>query len=265
MANETDTGLIAHDLTAEASAALAAEPFDPATLLEAPPRRPSASLEGAEALPYATGPAAEVVHTFDPAVLLGDAARRGPATIGDGKPLVARIGGVEVVTIPLEHYAALLSPLALSRGSAEPEQATAAVDVEGALGLITRLLAEGTLSEGQVASATGLHRVEIRRREDAYNAMLADHAAVQTSIVRAEEPAPLDITSSPETTTVDLPPKVIEVPLTVADAAGAYDAAAQSGEMPGGAMDREGKPAEPTGKGEAAYDASRGSSKRSRR
>lgn len=256
MANETDTGLVGPNTTAEALVALAERPFDPATLLQAPLAPP---------LPYAVGPEAEVVHTFDPAANLGDAARRGPAMIGNGKPLVARIGGVEVVTIPLEHYAALLSPRALSRGSAEPEQASAVVDVEGTLGLITRLLAEGALSEGQVASATGLDRVEIRRREDAYNAMLADHVAVQANIDAAEQPAPLDFTPSPETTTVDLPPKVIEVPLTVADTAGAYDAAVRSGEVRGGAMDREGKPVEPTGKGEAAYDASRGSSKRSRR
>lgn len=35
--------------------------------------------------------------------------------------------------------------------------------------LLIRLLAEGALSEGQVAKATGLHRTEIRRLEDVFN------------------------------------------------------------------------------------------------
>lgn len=48
---------------------------------------------------------------------------------------------------------------AYSRG---PTQAGA-----GALDLVIRLHAEGVLSEGQVAAATGLDRLEIRRRADA--------------------------------------------------------------------------------------------------
>lgn len=39
-------------------------------------------------------------------------------------------------------------------------------DPVGMLNLIIRLLAEGTLSEGQVARATGLDRITIRRLED---------------------------------------------------------------------------------------------------
>ena len=37
---------------------------------------------------------------------------------------------------------------------------------DGMLSLIIRLHNEGTLSEGQVAKATGLHRIEVRRLAD---------------------------------------------------------------------------------------------------
>ncbi|KQV27884.1 hypothetical protein ASC97_05845 [Rhizobium sp. Root1203] len=39
-------------------------------------------------------------------------------------------------------------------------------DIGGTLNLIMRLLNDGTLSEGQVAKATGLHRLAIRRMAD---------------------------------------------------------------------------------------------------
>lgn len=43
----------------------------------------------------------------------------------------------------------------------------------GALLLVLQLHAEGVLSEGQVAQATGLDRVEIRRRREAVEEMTA--------------------------------------------------------------------------------------------
>ena len=255
MANETDTGLVGPNRTAEVLVALAERPFDPATLLQAPPAPP---------LPYAVGLEAEVVHTFDPAANLGEAARRGPAMIGNGKPLVARIGGVEVVTIPLEHYAALLSPLALAGSVGSDGRQTAASAGQGALDLVFSLYVQGRVSISDIAQATRLSTDRIESLAKSFETLWDVHQA-QADLGTSDEPSPLDITPSPEEAVVDLPPKVVEVPLTPADQANVYNAAAQSGDVRGGAMDREGKPAAPSGAGMAAYDAERGSQKRSRR
>lgn len=45
----------------------------------------------------------------------------------------------------------------------------------GALALVARLHVEGVLSEGQVASATGLSRIEVRKLADAARLKDKDH------------------------------------------------------------------------------------------
>lgn len=61
----------------------------------------------------------------------------------------------------------------------------------GALRLVIQLHAEGVLSEGQVSQATGLDRVEIRRRREAVEEMAAFAAlAVRQATPALESPSP---------------------------------------------------------------------------
>lgn len=251
MANELSTGL-APDLDGTAAAEAAARSvrtFDPAELLTRP--------RGVEPPPAVAVPGAEAIRVFDPAANLGAAARRGPAMIGDGKPLVARIGGVEVVTVPLEHYAALVSPVALARPGVVTGDGTP--DAEGMLLFLLSLHAEGTVSIGQLAQTTKLDHLDLADRIAAYGATASRVVPVN------DEPAPVEVQPPPEATTIDLPSGLPEVVLTPGEMAATYDAAVQRGDTPGGAMDRAGQPAEPAGKSISAHNAERGSTKRSRR
>ncbi len=243
--------MIEQNIGLQTAGALAGETFDPAVLL---------GRNGPAPLPNATGPTAEMVRTFDPAAHLGDAARRGPAMIGNGRPLTARIGGVEVVTIPLEHYAALLSPLALAQpgvaaGKDKP-------DPEGMLLLLLSLHAEGVVSIGQLAQATGLDPLDLGVRIAAYIGTRAEVTERAMPVVVDGEPTPVDFVPTPEEARVELPPNPAAVPLTAEEQAAAYDAATARGDVVGNAVDAKGNPAEPAGKGEAAYDAERGTSRR---
>ncbi len=168
--DELHTGGVAVEALLLTPGSIQPEPFDPAAYLSAPRAAP---------LPYTAGPTVELVQTFDPAAYLGDAAKRGPMTIGDIKPIVATIGGVEMVTVPAAHYADLLNSVSVFQGI-EVKLLDPTPDVEGALGLITRLHVEGVLSEGQVAQATALDRVEIRRRALDYEDMQAEQAGTET-------------------------------------------------------------------------------------
>lgn len=168
----------------------AAQPFDPATFLD----------RSGVPLPYATGPAVEVRPVFDPAANLGTAARRGPASIGDGKPLVARIGGVEVVTVPVDHYAALLT---LVREGTAPKPDDQPPHAQGMFNLLASLHMAGTVSVEDFADATGLGREDAGARAAAVVAATAPDAIRATPT--AGDAARVDFVREPEEARVEVP------------------------------------------------------------
>jgi len=69
-----------------------------------------------------------------------------------------------------------------------PVRSAALPDTWGMLNLIVRLHAEGSLSEGQVAKATGYDRVEVRRLQDEYLNAPTGFMSVQDCEVRGLKP-----------------------------------------------------------------------------